>query len=173
MNSEYYTKRFEAVFLHLHPRGPKLSLTATARYIKKTVPFVQRWVDQYKREKNVNDQPNIKPNRASTPKQDQRIAKVFDQNPGLSLRQGVQRLRRSNINVSRETLRKRLAWNNGQVDETLKCKMCNRTFTSIAAKRRHMASRHSQIKHMISCKTCGKEFKTKWSLATHVSRFHR
>lgn len=33
--------------------------------------------------------------------------------------------------------------------------------------------RHSQVKHMISCKTCGKEFKTKWSLATHVSRYHR
>ncbi|XP_031625351.1 modifier of mdg4-like isoform X2 [Contarinia nasturtii] len=66
------------------------------------------------------------------------------------------------------------AWNNNSgVDENLKCKSCNRTFTSIAAKRRHMASRHSQIKQLISCKTCGKEFKTKWSLATHVSRFHR
>lgn len=33
--------------------------------------------------------------------------------------------------------------------------------------------RHSQIKLLKSCKTCGKDFKTKWSLATHVSRFHR
>lgn len=108
MNSDYFSKRFEAVFLHSHPKGPKLSIAATAKYMKKSEGFVRRWVEQYKRENNVNDQPNVKPNRATTSKEDQRIAKVFEQNPGLSLRQGAERLRRSKINVSRETLRKRL-----------------------------------------------------------------
>lgn len=108
MDSDYYFKRHLAVFLHLYSHGPKLSVPATAKLIQKSEGFVKKWTQQYKREKNVNDQPNIKPNRASTSKEDKRIVKVFEENPGLSLRQGVERLRRSNINVSRETLRKRL-----------------------------------------------------------------
>lgn len=120
MNSEYFIKRFEAVFLHLHPKGPKLSIAATAKYMKKSEGFVRRWIEQYKREQNVNDQPNVKPNRASTSKEDKRIVEVFDKNPGLSLRAGEERLRRSKINVSRETLRRRLHENALKYRSTMK-----------------------------------------------------
>lgn len=108
MNSEVFHSRFEAVFLHLHPRGPKMSIAAIARYMKKNRSFVQRWIDHYKREKNVNDHPRMQPQRASTSREDKRIVQVFEQNPGISLDQGVQRLRRLNINVSRSTVRRRL-----------------------------------------------------------------
>lgn len=49
------------------------------------------------------------PKRASTSKQDERIAKVFEENPDFSLREGVERLRRPNINVSRGSAKK-IAW---------------------------------------------------------------
>jgi transposase len=108
MNSEQFKKRFEAVFLHSHPLGPKLSLQATANYIKKSKAFVNQWVEQYNREKNVNDQPNVKPNRATTSQQDMRIVNLFEQNPGMSLNQGVERLSRRGLHVSPSTVRRRL-----------------------------------------------------------------
>lgn len=108
MNSEYYSKRFEAVFLHLHSRGPKLTIQQTAKQIKKSEGFVKKWTEQWKREKNVNDQPNIKPERATTPQQNERIANLFDQNPGMTLDQGVERLSKLNVHVSRSTVRRRL-----------------------------------------------------------------
>lgn len=100
--------RFEAVFIHLHPRGPKLPIEATAKYLKKSKPFVQHWVDQFKHEKNVNDRPNVKPERVSTSRENLQMVRVFEQNPGMSLDQGVEALRRRNVNVSRSTLRRRL-----------------------------------------------------------------
>lgn len=108
MSSEYFSKRFEAVYLHLHPKGPNLSVAATAKYIKKSEGFVKKWTRQYKHVQNVDDQPNVKPNRATTPKQEKRIVKLFEQSPGMSLDQGVQRLRRLKINVSRSTIKRRL-----------------------------------------------------------------
>ena len=93
MNSEYFSKRFEAVFLHLHPKGPKLPIAKVASQIKKSKAFVQKWVEQWKREKNVNDLPNGKPNRASTSKEEKAMVNLFDKNPGLSLREGVERLK--------------------------------------------------------------------------------
>lgn len=108
MNSKYFFSRFEAVFLHLHPRGPKLSLSATAKYVQKSRGVVQHWTEQWKHEKNVNDQPNVKPERATTSKPNDRIVKLFERNPGMSLDQGVERLSHRNIQVSRSTVRKRL-----------------------------------------------------------------
>lgn len=108
MNSEYFSKRFEAVFLHLHSRGPKLNIQKTANQIKKSEHFVRYWVEQWKREKNVNDQPNEQPNRASTSREDKRVVDFVDKNPGLTLSQSVERLSRRGIHVSRSTLRRRL-----------------------------------------------------------------
>lgn len=63
---------------------------------------------QWKREKNVNDQPNEQPNRASTSREDKRVVDFVDKNPGLTLFQSVERLSRRGIHVSRSTLRRRL-----------------------------------------------------------------
>lgn len=76
--------------------------------MKKSETFVRNWVQQWKRENNVNDRPDIQPNRASTSRQDQQIVNFFEKNPGVSLRQGAERLRRRNIRVSYVTLQRRL-----------------------------------------------------------------
>lgn len=53
--------------------------------------------------------PNVKPNWATTPVQNKRIPKVFEQNAGLSMDQGVEKLRRLKISVSKSTLKRWLA----------------------------------------------------------------
>ncbi|XP_061399412.1 modifier of mdg4-like [Musca vetustissima] len=56
----------------------------------------------------------------------------------------------------------------------LLCKICKRKLNSPNALRRHIASKHSKIMGKeFDCAVCNKSFKTKWSLSTHNSRFHR
>ncbi|XP_016981145.1 modifier of mdg4 isoform X1 [Drosophila rhopaloa] len=56
----------------------------------------------------------------------------------------------------------------------LSCSFCSRHLKSTNALRRHIASRHSEIQGKEhECFICMKSFKTKWSLSTHNSRFHR
>lgn len=56
----------------------------------------------------------------------------------------------------------------------LNCSFCGRPLKSVNALRRHIASRHSEIQGKEhECFICMKSFKTKWSLSTHNSRFHR
>lgn len=43
-----------------------MSIPAIVKYTKKSRSFVVQWIEHYKQHKNVNDQPNVKPNRAST-----------------------------------------------------------------------------------------------------------
>lgn len=90
MNSDYFKLRFEAVFLHLHAKGPKLSIPATARYLKKSEGFVEK-------------------SGSTTSRQDNRIVQLFEQNPGMTVSQGVERLSRRGIHVSKTTVRRRLA----------------------------------------------------------------
>lgn len=53
------------------------------------------------------------------------------------------------------------------------CEMCAKSFTSASALRRHNMSKHSQLGVKFQCTTCGMQYKTKWSLSTHISRYHR
>ena len=40
--SATYLKRFEAMFLCSHPRGPKISTAAVAKYLRKSSQFEQK-----------------------------------------------------------------------------------------------------------------------------------
>ncbi|CAH2089036.1 unnamed protein product [Euphydryas editha] len=64
--SAMYAKRFEAVFLYTHPKGPKLSYAAAAKVIKKSKKFVEKWIKRYKQLKNVDDFPERGKTRATT-----------------------------------------------------------------------------------------------------------
>ena len=55
--SSVYAKCFEAVFLCTHPKGPLMSYSAAAKYIKKLKSFVKKWVERYKANKTVDDLP--------------------------------------------------------------------------------------------------------------------
>lgn len=120
MNSEYYAKRFEVVFLVCHHRGPKMTISAAAKVAKKSKQFVQKWVSQWRYENNVNDKPNVKPNRATNSRQNKKIVKLFDKNEGMSLSQGKEQLKKVNINISKSTLQRRLIENNMKYRSTMR-----------------------------------------------------
>ena len=63
--SSVYAKRFEAVFLCTHPKGPLMSYTAAAKYIKKSKWFVKKWDERYKANKTVDDLPERGKSRAT------------------------------------------------------------------------------------------------------------
>lgn len=50
-----YISRYEAVFLRLHLKGPKLSYITTAEYMKKSKVNVSEWVKRYSDVKNIAD----------------------------------------------------------------------------------------------------------------------
>ena len=57
--SAIYAKRYEAVFLCTHARGPHLSYSAAAKVLKKSKHFVQMWVERYRDTKTVDDLPLV------------------------------------------------------------------------------------------------------------------
>lgn len=61
----------------------------------------------------------------------------------------------------------------GEGSSSTVCKECQRTFTSASALRRHIMSKHSNIGVKYQCNVCSMSYKTKWSLSTHISRYHR
>ncbi|XP_043275555.1 protein bric-a-brac 2-like isoform X4 [Venturia canescens] len=57
---------------------------------------------------------------------------------------------------------------------SLCCRLCGVTFTTQHALLRHIASKHESTPGDAAyCEICLRSFKTKWSLATHNSRYHR
>lgn len=109
--SACYLKRFEAVFLCSHPKGPKMSSVAAAKYIKKSKSFVKKWVNHYSLHKNVDDLPDRGITRTSTRRQDSVIIQLFEENHSLTLDQAVKKLAKKNIHLSVSTVRNRLQEN--------------------------------------------------------------
>lgn len=103
-----YVSRYEAVFLCTHPKGPKMSYGAAAKYMKKSKAYVSKWVKRYLEVKNVDDLPDRGFTPKTTKKEDKMILKVFEKNSSLSLRGGQAILQRKGLNISCDTIRKRL-----------------------------------------------------------------
>lgn len=112
--SAAYAKRFEAVFLCTHPKGPKLSATTAARFLHRSEGFVRKWVTRYRAYNNVDDFPERGSTRATSSREDRVLLRLFEQNPNITLRQAQQRLARQNINISVATIRNRLREQNIQ-----------------------------------------------------------
>lgn len=117
--SSAYVKRFEAVFLCSHPKGPKLSYSAAARYMKKSPEFVRKWVNRYKAVKNVDDFEERGKTRKTSKKEDKIILKTFESNPNLTLRQAQKIIAKKNIKVGLMTIKRRLQENQVTYRSTL------------------------------------------------------
>ena len=75
--SAIYAKRFEAVFLCTHARGPHLSYSAAGKVLKKSKPFVQMWVERYRNTQTVDDLPEKGETQATSSKDDKMIVALF------------------------------------------------------------------------------------------------
>ncbi|KMQ87689.1 transposable element tcb1 transposase [Lasius niger] len=105
--SAKYASRYEAVFLCTHPKGPKMSQSAAAKYMRMSKAFV-KWIQRYSVAKNVDDLPE----RGLIGKLDKRdekiIVNLFSRNPALTLRQGQAKLKSKGLDISYETIRTHL-----------------------------------------------------------------
>lgn len=103
--SAKYASRYEAVFLCIHPKGPKMSQSAAAKYMRKSKAFVQKWIQRYKVAKNVDDLPERGSIGKVNKKDEKRIVTLFSRNPALTLRQGQAKLMAKGLDISYETIR--------------------------------------------------------------------
>ncbi|XP_052863759.1 longitudinals lacking protein, isoforms H/M/V-like isoform X2 [Anopheles cruzii] len=58
-------------------------------------------------------------------------------------------------------------------DKLYKCPECRRSFCSTNAMKRHRQAKHTNSQVSFMCALCDARFKTKWSLSTHKSKYHR
>ncbi|KAH0954990.1 hypothetical protein HN011_003177 [Eciton burchellii] len=77
--------------------------------------------------------------------------------------------------VTQEAVQESLKTSAGSIlTSTLCCDKCGITFTTQRALLRHISSKHEdQPNAAVYCNICQRVFKTKWSRATHNSRYHR
>ncbi|XP_050083153.1 broad-complex core protein isoforms 1/2/3/4/5-like isoform X1 [Anopheles aquasalis] len=61
----------------------------------------------------------------------------------------------------------------GNQNKLYKCPECRRSFCSTNAMKRHQQAKHSSTQTSFMCAFCEARFKTKWSLSTHKSKYHR
>lgn len=106
--SAKYKKRFEVNFLVNHPKGPKMSVKAAAKYTKTSVSFVKRWINRMKQCGNVDDEIGRGRNRTTTKSGDKLIYELFVKYPTMSLRQAHQKLNKKGVRLSLNTIRRRL-----------------------------------------------------------------
>lgn len=118
--SSAYAKRFEAVFLCIHPKGPKMPYATAAKYIRKSKAFVQKWVQRFKECKNLDDFPERGLKGKVTKRALKVILALFSKDSPLSLRQGQAKLRLKGVNISHVALREHLRANNLKWRSTLK-----------------------------------------------------
>ena len=107
--SAIYAKRYGAVFLCTHPRGPHLSYSAAVKVLKKSKHVVQMWVERYRHTKIVDDLPGKGETRATSSKEDKMIVALLKRNPTLRLREATAKLAEKGLDVSINTIRRRLA----------------------------------------------------------------
>lgn len=117
--STAYASRFEAVFLCSHPKGPKMTQAAAAKYMQKSKQFVSKWVNRFKEVKNVDDFPNRGSVGAMSEKDEKMICDLFLKNPTLTLREGASKLSKKGLDISYGTVRRHLIANNLKFRSTL------------------------------------------------------
>lgn len=105
--SAAYAKRFEAVFLCAHPKGPKMSYYGAAKYLHKSSEIVRNWVKRYQEANTVDDLPNRSLKRGTQEKEDKAIIRLFEKNPTFSLRRAQMFLAKKDVNVSLMTIKRR------------------------------------------------------------------
>jgi len=118
--SAKYASRYEAVFLCTHPKDPKMSQSAAAKYMKKSKAFVQKWTQRYTVAKNVDDLPERGLIGKVDKKKEKKIVNLFSRNPALTLRQGQAKLKSKGLDISYETIRTHLRAHDLKFRHTIK-----------------------------------------------------
>lgn len=101
-------KRYEIVFLHEHPNGPKLGYTAISKIVKCSRDTVGRWIKRWKETKDLSDEPKAGRPRCTTDKEDKQIVKLAEKVEALTCSDIHSAIEKKGINVSSSTVRRRI-----------------------------------------------------------------
>ena len=101
-------KRYETIFLSQRPMRPKLDEKAIAKAVKCAKNTIQYWLNWWKESKDLSDMKRSERPRATTEKVDQRISKLANSNRIATIGDRQNFLKRQNIRISQETVRRRL-----------------------------------------------------------------
>ena len=97
-------KRYEIIFLHTHPKGLKLGLAATAKYIGCSKSTVNNWVQRWTETKDLNDKPKSERNRVTTEKQDEKIIELAKKDDDIDIHEIRKEMKKRKLNISDNTI---------------------------------------------------------------------
>ena len=101
-------KRYEIVFVSNHPSGPQLNHTAVAKAVHCSSSTVKYWLKRLKQSKDLTDSTRFGRSRATTPKQDQRIVSLAEEQTFDTVRDIANQLQRKQVVISERTVQQRL-----------------------------------------------------------------
>ncbi|CAF1556304.1 unnamed protein product [Adineta ricciae] len=101
-------QRYEIVFLSEHPLGPKLSHSAVAKAVHCGVTAVKHWLKRWKQSKDLTNAPRSGRPRATTPKQDQQVVALAEQQTFVTSENIAKQLNKKGVKISQRTVRRRL-----------------------------------------------------------------
>ena len=101
-------KRYEIVFLSNHPSGPQLNHTEVAKAVHCSSSTVKYWLKRWMQSKDLTDSTRSGRPRATTPKQDQRIVALAEQQTFVTARDIANQLQRKQVVISERTVQRRL-----------------------------------------------------------------
>jgi len=101
-------QRYEIIFLSQHPLGPKLSHTAVAKAVHCDVKTVKRWLKRWKQSKDLSGAPRSGRPRATTPKEDQQVVALAEQQTFVTSRDIANQLNKKGVKINERTVQRRL-----------------------------------------------------------------
>ena len=101
-------QRYEIVFLSNHSLGPQLSHAAVAKEIGCSKSTVKYWLQRWKQSKDLTDTSRSGRRRMTTPKQDQRILSLAEEQTFATAQDVAHQMKRKRVEISELIVRRRL-----------------------------------------------------------------
>src|SRR3954471_11881246 len=107
-------KRYEIVFLHEHPAGPKWGYEKIAAYVHCSKFTAIYWIKKYCQNKDLTDKLKSGRSRCTTKAQDKRIVKLAKKKHNITSTEIQKELKKQGVEVSSRTIRRRLGESGGK-----------------------------------------------------------
>src|SRR5215510_14591504 len=94
-------KRYEIVFLHLHPKGPELGYTEVAKTVGCSKSTVSYWINRWKETKDLTDEQRSGRERITTIKEDKQIVNLAINDGNATAPKIQQKMKQKGMKISK------------------------------------------------------------------------
>ena len=101
-------KKWEIIFLHLKEQGPRLSISKTSKKLKLSLSTVKHWIKIFSETGDVLEKKSGGRRRKTTHNEDKEIIEMVQNDRELRLKDVSETMKKRGIDVSTETIRRRL-----------------------------------------------------------------